>query len=190
MRYIALYFALCFALIAQTTKVGGTGTTKVGGTGTTKVGAGAGTPTYYYSGTGTYSGSSSYDASFYTGGPVTCGQAGIITRIGTQGTYITSGNVKIALYDNSGTLLASGGSVAVTGALGTTWIEITGLSVAVTNGQVVQVWISPDSVVGSELEDSSGNLLYQAGVYASFPGGTVSASTVGARLLAVRVYVQ
>lgn len=41
MRYLFLYLALCCGLIAQTTKVGGTGTTKVGGTGTTKVGANA-----------------------------------------------------------------------------------------------------------------------------------------------------
>lgn len=37
MRYLTLYLALCSALVAQTTKVGGSGTTKVGGTGTTKV---------------------------------------------------------------------------------------------------------------------------------------------------------
>lgn len=39
MRYLALYLALCCALIAQTTKVGGAGTTKVGGAGITKVAA-------------------------------------------------------------------------------------------------------------------------------------------------------
>lgn len=37
MRYLTLYLALCCALVAQTTKVGGSGTTKVGGAGTTKV---------------------------------------------------------------------------------------------------------------------------------------------------------
>lgn len=38
MRLFLLYLSLCCAIVAQTTKVGGTGTTKVGGTGTTKVG--------------------------------------------------------------------------------------------------------------------------------------------------------
>jgi hypothetical protein len=42
MRYLVFYLVLCCGLIAQTTKVGGTGTTKVGGTGTTKVGVASG----------------------------------------------------------------------------------------------------------------------------------------------------
>lgn len=39
MRYLIIYLVLCCALMAQATKVGGSGSTKAGGSGTTKVSA-------------------------------------------------------------------------------------------------------------------------------------------------------
>lgn len=101
MRYIVLYFALCFALIAQTIKVGGTGTTKVGGAGTTKV-SGVASPTGTSYITSTTVGTPRNDFAAANGMNVTPNTNLIVTQLGR---WVISGNSQthaLSIYHDGG----------------------------------------------------------------------------------------
>lgn len=157
-------------------------------------GGGGGTATWYYSiGSDNYPNGEDTNSAFSLGSPITIGQSGNITKISVKYTNpYNGGNAKIALYNNNPAtqfLLSAGGTIAVPQNV-PGWYDITISPVAVTNGQVVNVWETTDTNLGTVGEASSGNLYYDFTSYGGFPGGSINTSNGGSPILAVRVYVE
>lgn len=143
--------------------------------------------TYYYSSEST--GNYETVANVYSvGAHMTVGQTGHITEIGVYVYYnLIAVNIKIAVYDSFHNLLGSG--VVVNPSTGS-WASVSGLNIAVSLNDQVEVWLlgSADSI--DIYRANTGTMYYQATDYASFPLATLSPSSQSNKLLTTRVLVE
>jgi hypothetical protein len=150
-------------------------------------------PAYYYStpGSGSYDGSGNYGpGSNACGAYITAGQTGTITKIGFRIVTTNAKTTKVALYTNvANPVLLASGSVAHSAA---GWHDYT-VSVPVTIGEIVQVWVVASDTVTSFYRQSASNYVDSNNTltYAAFPTNPIATvrTVMGGNSPAVRIEV-
>jgi hypothetical protein len=140
----------------------------------------AAAPAFYYTapGSGTYNSTGNYSGAAI-GARITVGQTGTITKIGMHANSSGLKVVKIGLYSNAANpVLLASGTVNVN-SVPFVWNDLT-VSVAVTIGDIIQIWtVAPDTVVSYSRETGATRL--NAGTtYAAFPANPITAPTTSA----------
>lgn len=191
MKSLFIFLLLQILAFGQDTKVGGSGKTKVGGSGKTKVNAVVQTgPNTYYNTTVTS------DTSFATGGgymdwsqPFTISVGGHVTKLQVhQNDCSDTEDIKVAVFDSATGNAVSGASgtfSATTSANNGTYLEITGLSAAISSGTYRLGITASGTGFRVDALTSAGAGSYANGiVFASFPPSTLPtpAGTEGSNL--------